>query len=131
MNSRTSSSSSPSPAKLQERWTEAFGSAPPSRAKADFLHRVLAWHAQMQASDTWRGAAGHSRLLRLLRTPSPKVVLSPGTRLVREWQGATHQVTVLAAGFEYAGQTYPSLSAIARHITGTPWSGPLFFGLKS
>lgn len=72
-----------------------------------------------------------NRLLRLLRTPSPAKTLRPGIRLVRQWQGQTHQVTVLDKGYEYVGKVYPSLSAIARHITGTPWSGPLFFGLKS
>jgi hypothetical protein len=65
-----------------------------------------------------------------LRQPATRPALAPGARLVREWQGRTHQVTVLAAGFEYAGQTYRSLSAIARTITGTPWSGPAFFGVR-
>ena len=60
----------------------------------------------------------------------PQVALRPGTRLLREWQGTTHEVRVLDAGFDYAGQTYKSLSAVARAITGTPWSGPLFFGIK-
>ena len=60
----------------------------------------------------------------------PPVALKPGTRLLREWQGTTHEVRVLDAGFDYAGQTYKSLSAVARAITGTPWSGPLFFGIK-
>ena len=54
----------------------------------------------------------------------------PGTRLVREWQGRTHTVLVTDTGFEYAGKHYPSLSAIARAITGTRWSGPAFFGLR-
>jgi hypothetical protein len=117
--------------KLQERWTQAFGSPAPKRARAPFLQLAVAWHTQMQANEIWRGTAGMNRLLRLLRTPTLSKTLSPGTRLVREWQGQTHQVTVLDKGFEYAGQTYASLSAIARHITGTPWSGPLFFGLKS
>lgn len=53
-----------------------------------------------------------------------------GTRLIREYQGEEHQVTVLEDGFEYRKQKYKSLSVIARHITGTRWSGPAFFGLK-
>jgi len=56
--------------------------------------------------------------------------LKPGTRLVREWQGRTYDVFVLDEGFSWQGTRYRSLSAIARQITGTPWSGPLFFGLK-
>ncbi|MBF0130238.1 MAG: DUF2924 domain-containing protein [Alphaproteobacteria bacterium] len=54
-----------------------------------------------------------------------------GTRLIREWQGTEHQVTVLDDGFEYQGRPYRSLSAIARAITGTRWNGLLFFGLKN
>ena len=56
---------------------------------------------------------------------------APGTVLVREWQDCDHRVTVTAEGrFEYGGQTYKSLSAVARQITGAHWSGPLFFGLR-
>jgi hypothetical protein len=56
--------------------------------------------------------------------------LKPGTRLVREWQGRTYEVLVLDDGLSWQGTHYRSLSALARKITGTPWSGPLFFGLK-
>jgi hypothetical protein len=55
----------------------------------------------------------------------------PGTRLIRSWQGKTHTVTIEESGYQYQGRQYRSLSEIARHITGTQWSGPLFFGLKS
>ena len=54
----------------------------------------------------------------------------PGTRLEREWKGKKHQVTVLDDGFEYQDRKFKSLSAIAKKITGTQWSGPVFFGLK-
>jgi hypothetical protein len=56
--------------------------------------------------------------------------IKPGTRLIRQWEGKTHQVTVSESGFEYNGEQYKSLSVIARLITGTRWSGSLFFGLK-
>ena len=56
--------------------------------------------------------------------------LKPGTRLMREWQGRTYEVVVLDDGFSWQGTRCNSLSAIARKITGTAWSGPLFFGLK-
>jgi hypothetical protein len=55
--------------------------------------------------------------------------LKPGTRLLRAWQGKTYTVTVADPGFIYEGKTYGSLSVVAREITGTPWSGPAFFGL--
>jgi hypothetical protein len=56
--------------------------------------------------------------------------LKPGTRLMREWQGRTYEVVVLDDGFAWQGTQHRSLSAIARKITGTAWSGPRFFGLK-
>ena len=54
-----------------------------------------------------------------------------GTRLIREWQGVEHVVTVTADGFDWQGRPYKSLSAIARAITGTRWNGWVFFGLKN
>lgn len=68
------------------------------------------------------GKAQHRR-----NTDSPV----PGTRLIRDWQGTRHEVTVVPDGYEYAGRRYRSLSAIARAITGTQWNGPAFFGLRS
>jgi hypothetical protein len=70
------------------------------------------------------------------RTSSSTRILSsasikPGTRLVRQWQDKVHIVHVEETGYEYKGSRYESLSEIARLITGTRWSGPLFFGLKS
>ena len=53
-----------------------------------------------------------------------------GTRYVREHNGKLHEVTVLDDGFEYEGESYRSLTEIAKAITGTKWSGPAFFGLK-
>ena len=66
------------------------------------------------------------------RLKSSNIELAPGTVLFREWGERDHKVTVTADGsFEYKGKFFKSLSAVARHISGTPWSGPLFFGLKS
>ena len=61
--------------------------------------------------------------------PTPGLSLKPGARLVREWHGRAHTVTVTEDGFDYAGTSYPSLSNIAKKITGAHWSGPRFFGL--
>lgn len=61
------------------------------------------------------------------RTKAPR--LKPGARLVREWGGVTHEVTVTEAGFLWNGKARASLSAIAGEITGAHWSGPRFFGL--
>jgi hypothetical protein len=56
--------------------------------------------------------------------------LAPGTRLVREWNERTIKVTVLDAGYMFDDRHFTSLSQIARHVTGTQWSGPRFFGLR-
>ena len=70
-----------------------------------------------------------------LSSPAPgKLVLprriKPGAILVREWKGKSHRVTVLPDGFAYEGETFRSLSEIARRITGGRWNGPRFFGLR-
>ncbi|PYK10356.1 MAG: hypothetical protein DME65_10225 [Verrucomicrobia bacterium] len=62
---------------------------------------------------------------------TPSLNLKPGTRLVREWRGRTHRVTVTEDGFEYADTSYSSLTKIANKITGGHWSGPRFFGLPA
>lgn len=61
--------------------------------------------------------------------PPATLQLKSGARLVREWHGRTHSVTVTEEGFEYAGANYQSLTTIAKKITGAHWSGPRFFGL--
>jgi hypothetical protein len=61
--------------------------------------------------------------------PDPGLSLKPGARLVREWHGRTHTVTVTEDGFEYGGMSYSSLTKVARKITDAHWSGPRFFGL--
>lgn len=57
--------------------------------------------------------------------------IRPGTKLIREWRGRTHEIEVLTDGFAWSGRRYRNLSEIARSITGTRWSGPRFFGLES
>ncbi len=55
--------------------------------------------------------------------------IKPGTRLLRSWNGRTIAVTAIEDGFLFEERRYRSLSAIAREVTGTGWSGPRFFGL--
>ena len=109
---------------LADAWQSGFRCPAPRGSRAELLRQALGWQAQVSAA-----GVDLSRLRRRVqRVSSPPV--SPGTRLIRQWQGSTHQVTVLAEGFEYRGTVYKSLSVIARHITGTRWSGPKFFGLR-
>ena len=116
---------------LGQRWEAAFGNRAPIGSQATLLRHALAWHVQMQALG--KGAARKSRrtVQALTKTAAGAVTLSPGTRLLRAWQGRTHHVTVVANGFEFDGKVWRSLSAIARSITGTAWSGPAFFGVKA
>jgi hypothetical protein len=73
--------------------------------------------------------AKHSKIR--LRAKPRTFSFAPGTVLLREWGEREHRVTVNADGhFEYEGHRFKSLTAVARHITGQHWSGPLFFGLK-
>lgn len=115
---------------LDKRWSKSFGSKVPKHIQYKLIQLALSWHEQMQADSHWKGSIGAARLSRCLKQTTPLITLSPGTRLMREWQGKVHQVTVLVKGFEHQGKSYSSLSSIAREITGTAWSGPLFFGLK-
>ncbi len=117
---------------LADHWHTLFKRQPPANTQIAMLRRVLAWHVQAQASE-WKGPQGGARLDRVLRpgnTGPASVSLTPGTRLLREWRGTTHEVRVLPDGFEHQGTAYKSLSAISRKITGTPWSGPAFFGVR-
>lgn len=117
---------------LARRWELAFDVPAPRGCQATLLRHALAWHVQMQAQGKSAGARQARRASQALKKAAAgPVSLAPGTRLLREWQGRTHHVTVVAGGFEYEGKVWRSLSAIARSITGTAWSGPAFFGLKS
>ena len=114
---------------LGERWSSVFGTSPPRHSKSTLLYLALAWNVQLQAHPHWSKSASMNRRKRSLNAVATPT-LATGSRLVREWQGTTHQVAVLDQGFAYAGQTYRSLSAVAKAITGTHWSGPLFFGIR-
>jgi hypothetical protein len=122
---------------LRIEWRRLYHSDPP-RISRDLLVLALAYRVQ----EIEHGGLGKSTRRRLqtaakaLRTtgrvgPSPSLSLKPGARLVREWHGRTHTVTVTEDGFEYAGTNYPSLTKIAKKITGVHWSGPRFFGLPA
>jgi hypothetical protein len=114
---------------LTQEWRRVFGHAAPRGAQARLLKGALAW--QLQVDQESEGDT--RRLVRQLRNWSAHAAVSslqPGTRLLREWKGQTHQVLVVPGGFEYEGEKYGSLTAVSRKITGMVWSGPLFFGLR-
>ena len=114
---------------LRRRWRAMFGRMPPAALSKDLLGRMIAWRMQEQAfggldRDSLKFLDGLAR-----HYGSPRRQLKPGTVLVRDYQGQRHTVTVAPDGFDWQGTTYASLSAIARAITGTAWSGPRFFAL--
>jgi hypothetical protein len=124
---------------LKARWRELFGSEPPPYNRR-FLESRLAYRIQELAygglsADTVRRLEALAADLptkgskRVRHKNSDRPV--SGTRLIREWKGVEHQVTVRDADFEYQGRPYKSLSAVARAITGTRWNGLVFFGLKT
>jgi hypothetical protein len=123
---------------LSELWLELFKKQPAKQIRKELMVRVLAYRIQEQAFGSL-SVATRTRLRQLAREfkinstepISAAPGIKPGTRLIRQWQGQTHTVTVDENSYEYQGKRYPSLSKIARHITGTRWSGPLFFGLKA
>jgi DUF2924 family protein len=119
---------------LGEHWRAAWGTEPPRKASREFLIRAVAYGIQAQAF-----GGLDAKTLQLLRKangangvrPKPKRTrLGKGSLLFREWHSETHEVLVLDKGFAWRGETYPSLSAIARAVTGTHWNGWAFFGLK-
>ena len=129
---------------LRAEWQRLHRLAPPDRLSRDLLLRGIATRLQENALGGLRPAAKRS-LARWMAdsqlgtdaadrpaaaaTTPPATRLKPGAVLVRTWHGVTHTVAVTDGGFDYQGQSFQSLSVIARKITGAHWSGPRFFGL--
>lgn len=126
------------PGALRALWPQWFDRPPPAKLRRELLVRALAYRMQERAAGGLT-LATRTKLRALAEggkscsngegVEPPR--LTPGTHVIREWGNETHQVTVDATGLVYRGQRYRSLSEIARHITGTRWSGPLFFGITT
>ena len=125
---------------LKDRWRSLYGTEPPAY-KREHLVRRLAYRIQELAygglpdatkAELEQIAEADERQPRKAGPAKKKATqaLIQGTRLIREWDGRRHEVTVADGGFDYNGKRYRSLSAIAKIITGGHWSGPYFFGLN-
>jgi hypothetical protein len=126
-------------AELKQQWRDLFETEPPPYNRR-FLESRLAYRIQelayggLKKETVERLQALGEKLFggkdgrRKARTEHRPIA---GTRLVREWQGVEHSVTVRNDDFEYQGRPYKSLSSVARAITGTSWNGWTFFGLKN
>ena len=124
---------------LKAKWQELFDAPAPNNSR-NFLEGRLAYRIQEL---TYGGPDKQTRrLLDLLAdevegTLTRKAQIADprnpvvGTKLIREWNGVAHTVTVLREGFDWDGRRYKSLSAVARGITGTRWNGYRFFGLRA
>jgi hypothetical protein len=118
---------------LRTLWCTTLRTSPPPALTKDLVARFICWHIQEQAlggldPDTAKLLAALARGDKP-GSDGPRRLKS-GTVLVREYQGERHTVTVVRGGYLWREATYPSLSTIARAITGTAWNGPRFFGLR-
>ncbi len=123
---------------LKQQWRKLFGTEPPPYNRR-FPESRLAYRIQELAFGGLKPETlarlealgeqldGGKVTVRRMRGDDKPIA---GTQLIREYQGVEHVVTVTRAGYEYQGQPYQSLSAIARAITGTRWNGRVFFGLR-
>ena len=122
---------------LKALWQERYGASEPYIRGKEFLRRQLA--ARIQEERYGGLTSATKRRLRDLaksydndskHAPKAPRTLLPGSTLTRNWKGKIHTVEVCDEGFIFKGNHYKGLSKIAREITGTRWSGPLFFGLR-
>jgi hypothetical protein len=125
------------PDELRKEWRRLYRSQPP-RLSRDLLIRAIAHRIQeLRYGGLSKVIRRKLALVAEARDSGAEIAkegaqrIRAGTRLVREWNGRAHTVMVEEDGFSYAGQSYRSLSAIAREITGARWSGPRFFGLTN
>lgn len=123
---------------LLELWQKVYGRAAPEGLRRELLVPFLAYRIQENAHGGLKQSTLFElrRIARELEKPggptesSSRLRIKPGTRLIRQWRGQSHEVAATESGFEYRGTAYRSLSEIARKITGTRWSGPAFFKLN-
>lgn len=121
-------------------WCKFSKQTLPNNISTKLLRRALAYQVQVKVIGDLP-AARRKQLLKLARRSAVSkegaklagstkhTKLKPGARLIREWNGRNYVVKVVDSGFVWQGQSFTSLSAVARAITGTRWSGPRFFGL--
>jgi hypothetical protein len=121
---------------LVEKWRSLYGTEPPVGVRNNFLMHGIAHRMQEKALGGLKPAT--RRFLEKAAQDNdaskqqslPAISIKPGTRLLREWHGITYEVIILESSVMCNGKNYRSLSEVARAITGTRWSGPLFFGMK-
>lgn len=114
---------------LRSLWTQHFGS-PPELRSTDLMRLMLSWRLQARVHGGLDAAIRRRLRRKTMVDPASAIDLEVGSSLSRQWQGQTFVIKVADEGFEWNGETYSSLSAVATAITGTRWNGPKFFGLR-
>ena len=121
---------------LLKVWAEVFPSPPPPKLRKELLVPILAYRIQEREFGGLSQTARRQLELLIVKNRTKavpanrtKAVAAPA-KLIRGWRGEVHEVLIIEDGFIYRGETFKSLSPIARRITGTPWSGPAFFGTR-
>ena len=119
------------PSELRKAFEAVFNVPLQHRISLDFIKGNLAWYIQAKQQKQ-NPKVLREKLFKKAHcaTIKHKIAYQAGTRLIREWQGQTHEVTIMDKGYHWQGKQYRSLTAIAHEITGTKWSGPRFFGLN-
>jgi len=115
---------------LIAHWIALTGAPPPPRTSTPLIRRVVAYETQARAMGGL--SAKLQRELKALQSDTGRKTparLKPGGRFIREWNGVRHVVEAHRDGYRWKGQSFRSLSAVAKAITGAHWSGPRFFGL--
>jgi hypothetical protein len=120
---------------LLDLWKRSFGRPASPGLRRELMLPILAFRIQELAHgglrpETKAKLQEMAPSLNLKTQNDARQRFKTGTRLVREWKGTVHEVTITADGFEHQGESYKSLSPIACRITGTHWSGPAFFGTR-
>jgi DUF2924 family protein len=123
---------------LKDCWRNLYGTKPPQKIHRSLLIAAVAHRMQENALGALKSSI-RRHLMQAANNPAtprlsphfPSLRPKAGTVLVRDWGGVTHQAQVLEDGILFRSKRYKSLSEVARVITGSRWSGPLFFGLKS
>jgi hypothetical protein len=118
-------------------WQKTFKADLPSHIHKSYIIKYLLWQAEYDGLDSVTqkridkmvAQFEQTNEIRLNQVSAPQLCMSAGTKLIREFKGKKHEVIALNKGFEYRGETYKSLSAIANKITGTRWNGKVFFGV--
>ena len=122
---------------LKDRWRRLYGTKPPQKIHHSLLIAAVAHRMQEHALGALKSSV-RRHLVQSANNPAiprpsphyPSLRPRAGTVLVRDWGGITHHAKVLEDGILFRSKRYKSLSEVARVITGSRWSGPLFFGLK-